>query len=59
MGRGVIPARIFQSVGLTPEARTRTRTSPSPGCGRSISSTWSTSAAGPVRRYNAAIMNAA
>ena len=59
MGRGVIPARALQSVGLTPEARTRTRTSPGPGWGRSTSSTRNTSAAGPMRRYKAAFMDAA
>src|SRR5487761_1622690 len=39
-----------------PEACTRTRTSPGPGWGRSMSSTVSTSAAGPVLRCNAAFM---
>ncbi len=49
MGRGVAPARFLTSVGLIPETFTRTRTSPGPGSGRSISTTRSTSAAGPVR----------
>ena len=44
------PARVFQSVGFTPEPVMRTRTSPGPGSGVSTSSTESTSAAGPVRR---------
>ena len=50
---------ILSAVGLTPEACTRTRTSPGPGSGRLISSTRSTSAAGPVRRYKHAFMDEA
>src|SRR5918912_896036 len=54
MGRE--PARVFQSDGLTPEARMRTRTSPGPGSGVSSSPTCRTSRAGPLRSYQAARM---
>ena len=40
---GPRPARDFQSVGLTPERRSRTRTSPGPGSGRGSSTSRSTS----------------
>jgi hypothetical protein len=50
IGRGVAPARDFQSVGLTPETAIRTRTWPGPGSGVGTSSTRSTSRAGPVSR---------
>ena len=43
----IIPARNFQSVGLTPARTIRTRTSPGPGSGRSRSTTCSTDD-GPV-----------
>src|SRR3954453_4318509 len=46
--------RFFVSPGFTPERATRTRTSPGPASGSGISPTWSTSAAGPGRWYQAA-----
>ena len=45
-----MPERFLKSVGFTPDTAMRTRTSPGPGSGRAISTTSSTSAAGPVLR---------
>src|SRR5258708_4464124 len=59
MGLGVAPARAFQSVGLIPDTCILTRTCPGPGSGRSTSTTFSTSAAGPYLSYSAAFMRVA
>ena len=47
--RPVRPLTIFQSIGLTPAARTAMRTWPGPACGSATSWTDRTSAGGPDR----------
>ena len=53
--RAVVPARRFQSEGLTPEDTTRTRTSPGPGSGSGISP-YCIISAGPFCSYQTAFI---